>query len=108
MMTMRHIWLNRPGLPAAGTPSPNTKSGPPCARHHDLTCHLVADSTLLEAISNPDLLPYAHELESVDSPGPYAVHKLASILSSHVLSATPTTEIQEIAHVMLDEQIRRF
>jgi acetoin utilization protein AcuB len=61
--------------------------------------------TLVGMISNHDLLPYAHELESVDSPGPFAVHKLASVMSSRVLSATPTTEIREIAHVMLDEQV---
>lgn len=61
--------------------------------------------TLVGMISNHDLLPYAHELESVDLPGP-SVHKLAGIMSSRVLSATPTTEIREIAHVMLDEQIR--
>jgi len=47
----------------------------------------------------------AHELESVDLPGPFAVHKLASIISSRTLSSTPTTEIREIAHVMLDHQV---
>jgi acetoin utilization protein AcuB len=61
--------------------------------------------TLVGMISNHDLLPHAHELESVDSAGPVAVHKLASVMSSRVLSATPTTEIREIAHVMLDEQV---
>jgi len=61
--------------------------------------------TLVGMISNHDLLPHAHELGSVDSPGPVAVHKLASVMSSRVLSATPTTEIREIAHVMLDEQV---
>jgi acetoin utilization protein AcuB len=61
--------------------------------------------TLVGMISNHDLLPHAHELESVDSPGPFAWHKLASIMNSRVLSATPTTEIREIAHVMLDEQV---
>ena len=62
--------------------------------------------TLVGKISNHDLLPYAHELEFVDSPGPSAGHKLARVMSSRVLSATPTTEISEIAHVMLDEQVR--
>jgi acetoin utilization protein AcuB len=62
--------------------------------------------TLVGMISNYDLLPHAHELESVDSPGPVALHKLASVMSSQILSATPTTEIREIAHVMLDEQVR--
>ena len=61
--------------------------------------------TLVGMISNYELLPYTHELESVDSPGPSAVHKLARVMNSRVLSATPTTEIREIAHVMLDEQV---
>jgi acetoin utilization protein AcuB len=56
-------------------------------------------------ISNLELLPYARELESVDSPGPAAEHKLARVMNSRVLSATPTTEIREIAHIMLDEQV---
>jgi acetoin utilization protein AcuB len=61
--------------------------------------------TLVGMISNYDLLPYAHELESVNSPRPSAWHKLARVMSSRVLSATPTTEIREIAHVMLNEQV---
>lgn len=63
------------------------------------------DGTLVGMISNQDLLPYAHELESVNSPGPPARHKLAHVMSGRVLSATPTTEIREIAHVMLDEHV---
>jgi CBS domain-containing protein len=51
------------------------------------------------------LLPYAHELKSVNSPGPSAGHKLARVMSSRVLSATPTTEIREIAYVMHKEQV---
>ena len=61
--------------------------------------------TLVGMISNHDLLPYAHELESVTSPGPCAGHKLARVMSSRVLSATPATEIREIGHVMLDEHV---
>jgi len=61
--------------------------------------------TLVGMISNYDLLPYAHELESVNSPGPSAGHKLARVMSSRVLSATATTETREIAHVMLNEQV---
>jgi len=61
--------------------------------------------TLVGMISNYDLLPYANELESVNSPGPSAERKLAGVMSSRVLSATPMTEIQEIAHAMLDEQV---
>jgi acetoin utilization protein AcuB len=61
--------------------------------------------TLVGMISSHDLLPYAHELESANYPGPSAGHKLARVMSSQVLSATPTTEIREIAHVMIDEQV---
>jgi acetoin utilization protein AcuB len=63
------------------------------------------DGTLVGMISSHDLLPYAHELESIDSPGPSAKHKLPRVMSSRVLSATPTTEIREIAQVMLEEQV---
>ena len=72
---------------------------------HHLPVTSVHD-TLVGMISNHELLPYAHELESVNSPGPSAEHKLARVMSSRVLSATPTTEIREIAHVMLDEHVR--
>ena len=61
--------------------------------------------TLVGMVSIHDLLPYSHELESVNAPGPSIGHKLASVMSSRVLSATPATEIREIAHVMLDEQV---
>lgn len=61
--------------------------------------------TLVGMVSNHDLLPYSHELESVNSSGPFSEHKLAGIMSSQVLSATPMAEIREIAHTMLDEQV---
>jgi acetoin utilization protein AcuB len=63
------------------------------------------DGTLVGTISSHDLLPYVHELESIDSPGPSAKHKLPRVMSSRVLSATPTTEIREIAQIMLEEQV---
>jgi acetoin utilization protein AcuB len=61
--------------------------------------------TLVGMVSSHDLLPYAHELESVNSPEPSAGYKLAHVMSSRVLSATPTTEIREIAHIMLEEHV---
>ncbi|MEO6306337.1 MAG: CBS domain-containing protein [Nitrospiraceae bacterium] len=66
---------------------------------------MSVNDTLVRMISNYDLLPHAHELEPVNSPGPSVGHKLAHVMSSRVLSATPATEIREIVHVMLDEQI---
>jgi acetoin utilization protein AcuB len=60
---------------------------------------------LVGMISNRDLLPHAHELESVNSSEPFAQHKLADVMRSQVLSATPMTEIREVARVMLDEQV---
>jgi len=63
------------------------------------------DGTLVGTISCHDLLPYVHELESIDSPGPSAEHKIPRVMSSRVLSATPTTEIREIARIMLEEQV---
>lgn len=63
------------------------------------------DGTLVGMITSQDLLPYAHELESVNQPGPSAAHKLPHVMSSRVLSATPTTEIREIAHIMLEEHV---
>ena len=63
------------------------------------------DGALVGTISSHVLLPYVHELESIDSPGPSAEHKLPRVMSSRILSATPTTEIREIAQVMLEEQV---
>lgn len=63
------------------------------------------DGTLVGMISSQDLLPYAHELESVNQPGPAAEHKLPRVMNSRVLSATPTTEIRKIARIMLEEHV---
>jgi acetoin utilization protein AcuB len=67
---------------------------------------MSAQSLLVGMVSNHELLPYAHDLESVDQPGPSARHKVTLVMTSQVLSATPTTEVREIAHVMLDEQVK--
>jgi acetoin utilization protein AcuB len=66
---------------------------------------MSAHGILVGMVSNQELLPYVHELESVDSPGPSAEHTLTRVMNSRILSATPTTEIREVAHVMLDEQV---
>lgn len=63
------------------------------------------DGTLIGMVSSHDLLPYVHELESVNQSDPSAEHKLPHVMNSRALSATPTTEIREIARVMLQEQV---
>jgi acetoin utilization protein AcuB len=63
------------------------------------------DGTLAGMISSHDLLPYVHELESVNQLEPSAERKLPHVMNNRVLSATPTTEIREIARVMLEEQV---
>ena len=94
--------------PVTWLPSDNTLLEAWTVMKHKGVHHLPVASvhgTLVGMISNHDLLPYAHELESVTSPGPCAGHKLARVMSSRVLSATPATEIREIGHVMLDEHV---
>ena len=63
------------------------------------------DGTLAGMISSHDLLPYVHELESVNQLEPSAERKLPHVMNNRVLSAAPTTEIREIARVMLEEQV---
>jgi len=72
---------------------------------HHLPVTSVHD-TLVGMISDQDLLPFVHELESLNRPGPAAHYRLTRVLNSRVLSATPTTEIRDIALVMLDEHVR--
>jgi acetoin utilization protein AcuB len=94
--------------PVTSLPSDSTLLEAWSVMKHKGIHHLPVTSvhgTLVGMISDHDLLPYAHELESVNSPGPSAGHKLARVMSTRVLSATPTTEIREIAHVMLDEHV---
>lgn len=63
----------------------------------------AADGTLAGLVSDRELLPYAHELESSDSPGPSARHTVAQVMSIRPLFGTPTTELRAIARIMLDE-----
>ena len=94
--------------PVTSLPSDRTLLEAWSVMKHKGIHHLPVTSVhgaLVGMISDHDLLPYAHELESVNSPGPSAEHNLAHVMSSRVLSATPTTEIHEIARVMLDEHV---
>jgi acetoin utilization protein AcuB len=98
LMTSPAIWL----------PSESTLLEAWTTMQHKGIHHLPVMSVqgvLVGMVSNHELLPYAHDLESVDSPGPSAGHTLTRVMNSQVLSATPTTEVREIAHVMLDEQV---
>lgn len=94
--------------PVTSLPSDRTLLEAWSVMKHKGIHHLPVTSVhgaLVGMISDHDLLPYAQELESVNSPGPSAGHNLAHVMSSRVLSATPTTEIHEIARVMLDEHV---
>jgi acetoin utilization protein AcuB len=62
-----------------------------------------ADGTLAGIISDRDLLRYSSLLESHAA---QAVQQtIAAIMATQVLTATPTTEIHELARVMLAERI---
>ncbi|NWF73707.1 MAG: CBS domain-containing protein [Nitrospirae bacterium] len=94
--------------PVTSLPSDSTLLEAWTMMQHKGIHHLPVTSvhgTLVGMVSNHELLPYAHELESVDSPGSPAKHTLTRVMNNRVMSATPTTEIREIAQVMLDEQV---
>ena len=94
--------------PVTSLPSDSTLLEAWSVLKHKGIHHLPVTSvhgTLVGMISDHDLLPYAQELESINSPGPSAGHTLARVMSNRVLSATPTTEIHEIVRVMLDEHV---
>jgi acetoin utilization protein AcuB len=61
--------------------------------------------TLVGMVSDRDLLHHVPELITMADTSQGAQRKLAEIMTSRVISATPTTDIREIARVMLDERI---
>lgn len=63
------------------------------------------DGTLVGMVSYRDLLLHVPELITEGDKRQAAQRRLAEIMTSRVITATPSTEIREIAHVMLDEQI---
>lgn len=64
------------------------------------------DGTLVGMVSERDLLIRAPEL-IVGLPSPQGERlKLAEIMITRVISATVTTDLRDIARIMLDEQIR--
>jgi acetoin utilization protein AcuB len=61
--------------------------------------------TLVGMVSYRDLLRHAPELITAAETRQASKRRLAEIMTSRVISATPVTEVREIARVMLDEQI---
>jgi acetoin utilization protein AcuB len=61
--------------------------------------------TLVGMVSDRDLLRHAPDLIAMTNSGHAAQRRLAEIMASRVISATPTTDIREIARVMVDERI---
>jgi len=61
--------------------------------------------TLVGMVSDRDLLRHVPELITMGHGHQAAHRRLADITTSRVISATPTTDIREIARVMLDERI---
>lgn len=61
--------------------------------------------TLVGMVSYRDLLHHVPELIAAADKRQASRRRLAEIMTSRVVSATPVTEIREIARVMLDEQI---
>ena len=61
--------------------------------------------TLVGMVSYGDLLHHVPELITAADQRQASRRRLAEIMTSRVISATPVTEIREIARVMLDERI---
>ncbi len=61
--------------------------------------------TLVGMVSDRDLLHHVPELITMANASQAAQRRLAEIMTSRVISATPTTDIRDIARVMLDERI---
>lgn len=61
--------------------------------------------TVVGIVSDRDLLHHVPELVLQATSRQSALRKLADIMTPRVISATPTTDIREIARVMLDERI---
>ena len=61
--------------------------------------------TLVGMVSYRDLLHHVPELVTAADKRQASRRRLAEIMTSRVISATPMTEIREVAHVMLEERI---
>ena len=56
-------------------------------------------------VSDQDLIRHAPDLVIAGIQSAGARRRLAEIMSTRVFSATPTTDIREIARVMMDERV---
>lgn len=72
---------------------------------HHIPITSMHDS-LVGMVSYRDLLRHVPELITAADTRQASRRRLAEIMTSRVISATPVTEIREIARVMLDEGIR--
>lgn len=63
------------------------------------------DDTLVGMLSYQDLLRHVPELITAADQRQASRRRLAEVMTSRVISATPVTEIRDIARVMLDERI---
>ena len=61
--------------------------------------------TLVGMVSDRDLLRHVPELITVADTSHAAQRRVAEIMTARVISATPTTDVRDIARVMLDERI---
>lgn len=61
--------------------------------------------TLVGMVSDRDLIRHAPDLVIAGIQSTAARRRLAEIMSPRVLSATPTTDIREVARVMMDERV---
>jgi acetoin utilization protein AcuB len=60
---------------------------------------------LVGMVSDRDLLSHVPNLIADPSKAQGAHRRLAEVMTTRVISATPTTDIREIANIMLDERI---
>jgi acetoin utilization protein AcuB len=63
------------------------------------------DGTVVGMVSDRDVLRHAPDLVLTGTAGLAAHRRLADIMAQRVFSATPTTDIRDIARVMVDEHI---
>ncbi|MFO0705873.1 MAG: CBS domain-containing protein [Nitrospira sp.] len=71
-------------------------------RHIPIT---AMHGSLVGMVSDRDLIRHAPDLVIAGIQSAGARRRLAEIMSTRVLSATPTTDIREIARVMMDERV---